>query len=345
MNLLLALLVFVVANGIFIARQRRRVQQLEEQQGPGRDRVPRAPQERFPAVDLFAQWSALPPRACERAFRTNTRLSRDQFLDLLAEVREDILANRHVRMHVAEPSGDVRATKLTVENRLLLGLKFLVCATSGEELAVEFGLSPAAVSEEIRHVIDALAANLSYEIAWPGPERRQQLSVLIGPQFVNAFGTADTTFTPTFRHAGDFSGHRHAPVRSHQLACDALGFVVDVVAGQIGARHDSFNYKRSTLPQLLRACGSSLLADSGYEGCGDELITPAAAERLAVPAEREFYRELHTSRRSRIEQFIGVIKALFRVVACRWPRHDREFLSVCVVVCCELYNRVKRLRA
>jgi hypothetical protein len=349
MNLLLALLTFVVANGIVIAARRRRVQQLEAEIGPGRGNVQRAQPERVRVVDWFGEWSALPQRACDRSFLTNTRFTRKNFMDLLAELRPAIEANRRVRLHVPEPSGEPRATRMSTENRLIMTLKFLAHGTSNDVLATDFSVSASTVSEDLRHIVWAMASSLSYEIVFPDAERRARLSALIGPQFINAFGTFDDTFTPVFEHVGpagsDFSGFRNMPVRSHGLAADALGFLIDVVAGQVGSRHDSFNYKRSTLADVLRACGSRLLADSGFEGCGDELITPAAAERLADPAERDLYKELHTSRRSRIEQFIGVLKALFKVVAHKWERHDRQFLSVCVLVSCMLYNRVRRLRA
>lgn len=343
MNMLVTLLLFVVVNGLYLTRKRRRLQELEEELGPGRGRVQRAPEEHVEPVDVFGIWAQRPPRARDRSFRGATRLSYTQFLHLLGEVGGAIEQNRHVRMHISEPTGQLRSAKLTTPNRLLLTLKFLTCGTSGEELSAEFGWSEPAVSEDLRHVVYALAETIAYEIQWPGPEAREVLSAVIGPQFGNAFGTTDHTFTPTFRLKGDWSGHRHGPVRSTQLACDSLGYIVWVVAGQIGARHDAFNYQRSNLPDLLRACDSRLLADAGYDGCGAELITPAAARRLALPAEQDLYAELHTSRRSRIEQYIGVLKALFRVVGKRWQRSDREFLSVCIVVACMLYNRVRRL--
>lgn len=235
---------------------------------------------------------------------------------------------------------------MTTENRLLMALSFLVTAQTETELAVMFGVSRSVVSEDLHHVVFAIAGTIDYDIIFPDDARQEQLSELLGPPFQRAFGTVDGTFTPTFRLRGDFTGHRHMAVRSHQIACDSLGYIVHIVAGQIGARHDAFNYARSELPDLLRACGFGLLADAGFEGTGNTLITPAAIRaRFPDPAQQELIIELHTSRRSRIEQFIGTMKALFRVVANKWQRADRAFLAVCVVACAMLYNRVRRLHA
>ena len=338
MNVLVGALAVIAAGSALLALRRRRLRRLQAELGPGRGNVPRADPRDFPAVDVYGNLVA----QGDQSFRDVTRFTQQQFLDLLAEVRGAIEANRQVRPHV-EPTGRYHPAKLTTENRLLLGLKFLVCAESNTSLATQFGESPQAISEEIRHVVYALAGTLHYEIQWPGFDRRQRLSELLGPEFHTAFGTVDGTFTPTFHLRGDYSGHRHMDVRSHQIACDALGYIVHIVAGQLGSRHDAWNFQRSELPELLRACGSQLLADSGYEGTGGTLITPSAADRLREE-EQELWREIHTSRRSRVEQFIGVLKALFRVVGHRWQRTDRAFLSVCVIASAMLYNRVKRLR-
>jgi len=341
-RLLTALLIFIVVNGIYIARQRRHVQQLREAIGVGRGRGPRAPHEHYEAIDVVDQLTKQRGRSFEKA----TRFSRQQFFDLVYELLPDIVANREVRPHVPEPSGEIRSTKLTVPNRLLLAMKFLVCGSSGDDLSTQFGVSPSTVSEDIRHVVYAIAAGLAYEIDMPSPEQQQRLSALLGPEFERtfSFGSVDGTFTRSFSQTGDFSGHRHSFVRSHQIATDALGYIVHVVAGQIGARHDAYNYQKSNLRELLRACGATMLADAGYEGCGDELVTPSAANRILDADQRALFLELHTSRRSRVEQYIGVLKALFRVVGNRWQRHDRQFLSVCVFAACALYNRWKRLR-
>lgn len=337
--LLLLLVVFIVANRQRTARRQAMIDELRlEVGGPGRGRGPRQPERPFPSIDVY---NAIRPQG-DAAFLTFTRLTHAQFLDLLIELRPPILANRRVRMNAPDPTGQQRATKMTPENRLLMAIKFLVQGTSEEALAVEFGVHPAVVSEDLRHVIFALVTGLSYEVQWPNAEQRQQLRDIMGAQFVNAFGTIDGTFTPTFRRGGDYSGHRHAFVRSHQICADALGFIVHVVAAQIGARHDAYNYQRSGIEELLRASGASLLADDGYEGCS-QLRLSASADDIPDAALRDIYNEQHKSRRSRVEQFIGLLKSLFRVVAQRWERQDRRFLAVCVLASCMLYNRRKRL--
>ena len=113
-----------------------RIAQLEaEVGGPGRGHGGRhGAQRHFPAVDCYAN--------CERqgdaAFRTYTRFSQAEFDDLLAELSELISANRRVRMGVDEASGEPRKCKATLQNRLLLALKFLVCGGTCAQLGVFF---------------------------------------------------------------------------------------------------------------------------------------------------------------------------------------------------------------
>ena len=201
------IIVFLLLCGLFflfsssIRQQIERVRQLQQQIGPGRGHVARAPQRRFRPVDVYAQ-------LCEQgdpSFRIATRFTRSQFDDLVVELRPLIMANRHIRTNVPEPTGHLRSAKQTVENRLLMAIKFLVHGSSVGDLAIQFGVSKSAVSEELRHVIFALVSGLAYEIAWPTLEQQQRLKGLLGPRFANAIGTLDGTYTQTWRRHGDFS--------------------------------------------------------------------------------------------------------------------------------------------
>jgi hypothetical protein len=131
-------------------------------------------------------------------FRGVTRFTRQQFDNIVQELRPLVMRNRHVRMNVPEPTGRFHPTKLSLNNRVLLAIKFLVFASPINDLSQQFGLSPAAVSEELRHVVYAIVEGLSYEIAWPSAAQRQRLRDLMGPEFANAFGVVDGTFTPAF---------------------------------------------------------------------------------------------------------------------------------------------------
>lgn len=337
---MVALLLFLVNNQIDIQQRMRRVQQLREELGPGRGRVPRAAERRFPAINVYASMV----EQGDPAFRGVTRFTRSQFDDVVTELRPLIRANRHVRAHVPEPTGQLRSAKLSVPDRVLMTIKFLVFGSSLADLSQQFGLSVPAVGEELRHGVYAIVQGLHYELQWPDLARQQLLRQLFGG-FDRAIGVVDGTFTHSFRQPGDFSGHRHANVRAHQIATDALGYVIHVVAGQMGSRHDAYNYQTSDLPALLAATGSNLLADVGYEGCEQMgLILPATSETIANRALRRAFNKRHKSKRSRIEQQIGLLKALFAVVARRWQRTDRQFLAVAIVACCCLYNRWRRLR-
>jgi hypothetical protein len=336
--LFIVLVALICVNNQIINELHSSIHHLRAEIGPGRGHVLRARDRHFAAIDLYQQLA----NQGDGTFLAVVRFTRGQFDDIVRELRPLVIRNMRIRPGT-EPHGQPRACKLTVENRVLLAIKFLVTGASCADLGSQFGLSPQAVSENIRHVMFALVETLHYEVAWPTAAQRATLHQIMGPRFANSFGTVDGTFTPSRRRVGDYSGHRHSFVRAHQIAADALGYIVHVVAGQIGARHDAFNYQRSNLPDLLSVDGERLLADEGYEGC-DNVVLPASPADIADEAVREQHNKQHKSRRSRIEQFIGLLKALFKTVARRWDRPDRGFLSVCVLACCMLYNRRKRFQ-
>lgn len=342
--LILVLLLFLIVNQEAINQRQRNIDNLRAAIGRGRGQGARAPERRFPAIDVYGQ--TIPQG--DIGFRGATRFSRSQLDDLIAELQPLVIQNRRVRAHADEPTGRLHPTKLSVQNRVMLVLKFLVHASTLADLSQQFGVSVPAVNEELRHGVFAIVETLAYEIRWPSAAQRALLRQILGPEhrFLRAFGSVDGSFTPAPRRPGDFSGHRHMMLRGHQIAADALGYIVHIVAGQIGSRHDAFNYQRSELPEFLAASDANLLADIGYQGCEDlGLILRATPAQIPNPAARRAYNKQHKRRRSRVEQFIGCLKELFRVVGSRWRRSDRQFLSLCVVASACLYNRVKRLRA
>lgn len=319
-------------------RSQQRLDHLQVRLGPGRGRVPRAAQRDFLGIDVYR--NTLPQG--DMSFVGATRFTRVQFDELVQELRPLIEANRLVRPNVPEPSGEHRQCKLSVHNRVFLALKFLVSGGTCASLSREFGLCKASVSEDLRHVIFAMAAGLSYEIRWPDPAQMALLRGVYGRLFPNAIGTVNGTFTPSPRRGGDYSGHRHTHLRSHQIVSDAFGFIIHAVCGQIGSRHDSYNYERSAVPGLLNAANVQLLADAGYVG-HDELVAPASDADIANDDDRDYYNFEQRRRRSRIEALFGRLKTLFTAAGRRWTRGNRQLLAVCVLVTCMLVNRVKRL--
>jgi hypothetical protein len=315
-----------------------RMQSLRNELGTGRGHTgPRAQQRHFHAIDVYA---ALVEQG-DQAFVDLTGFNRIDFDDLCGELAPLIRRNRLVR-HGVHLTGRLRSTKLTLQNRLLCTLKFLVVGGSTTSLGHDFGVDHHVVSEDIIHCVHAIVAGLKYEITWPSDEQINLLIGTFGPNFPDVIGSVDCTFTPTLRHEGDFSGHRGTHVRSHQVVADAFGFILDVVAGQPGSRHDHHHFALSGLDQKLEQSGVRLLGDDGYQGLVN--IQPPASRR-SVPdfAERVAINIDHTNRRSRIEQFFSVLKQWFTAAGRKWTRVDRRFLSVVFVACCLLYNRRKRL--
>jgi DDE superfamily endonuclease len=121
-----------------------------------------------------------------------------------------------------------------------------------------------------------------------------------------------------------------------------FGFILHVVAGQPGGRHDHHDFQLSGVPRLLGDSGVRLLGDSAYSGL-ESVQAPATRTSIPDRNERVDFNIDHTNRRSRIEQFFSVLKQWFTATGRTWHRADRKFLAVVFVACCLLYNRRKRL--
>ena len=173
--------------------------------------------------------------AADAAFLAHTRFTKPQFDELVRVLAPLVRRNRRVR-HGVQPGGQIRSTKSTMQNRILLTLTFLVVGGSCASLGRDFGIDPHVVSEHIMHVTNAIVEGLKHEVRFPSEEDIHTLIGTYGPNFPDVIGVVDCTYTPTFRHAGDWSGHRHQFLRSHQVAADAFGFITHVVAGQPGGR-------------------------------------------------------------------------------------------------------------
>lgn len=314
-----------------------RIAELERRIGPGRGHAARAPPHRFRAIDVYSQ---LIERENE-GFLHVTRFTRAQFDELLTELAPFIRRNRRVRQGT-EPTGRLRSAKATLQNRLLLTLKFLVVGGSCESLGLDFGLSPHVVGEDIQHVIYAIIEAIKYEVSFPNEAQINSLIGTYGPNFPDVICVLDCTYTGARRKRGDYSGHRSMFMRSHQVVADAFGFILHVVAGQPGGRHDHHHYQLSELPQLLEQAGVRALGDDAYQSL-ESVQPPASAEDIPNRDERVEFNIDHTNRRSRIEQFFSVLKQWFGAAGRKWERADRRFLAVVFVACCLLYNRRKRL--
>src|SRR5689334_13291863 len=134
--LLLIIVVLIIWSTLLEHSAQRRLEQLQQRLGPGRGRVPRAAQRRIQPIDVYANFA----QQGDVAFRAVTRFTQAQFDSIVREMRPLITANRNVRPNVADPGGRLHSSKMTVSNRVLLLLKFLVCGGSCGDLASQFGV-------------------------------------------------------------------------------------------------------------------------------------------------------------------------------------------------------------
>lgn len=187
---LVLLLLVIVLLGDRIRQRRESIARMRDEAVDGRGRGPRAAQRRFPPIDVYS--SMLP----KGDFRGVTRFSRQQFDEIVQELIPYIIQNRHVRSGVEETSGELRPTKLSQPNRVLMTIKFLVFGSTLEDLAQQFGYSVPAVREDIHHVATCIVEALHYEISWPDGAQRQALRDIMGPGFAQAFGQSTARLPP-----------------------------------------------------------------------------------------------------------------------------------------------------
>jgi len=90
-----------------------------------------------------------------------------------------------------QPNAPEHASKLSVQNRLLMLLQWLVHYPTYEELAIQFGIAASTVGKELYHSMSVTINALAGEIQWPSPAERSQLA-LLWPHTSGAFAAIDT---------------------------------------------------------------------------------------------------------------------------------------------------------
>jgi hypothetical protein len=308
--------------------------------GPGKGQVDRAPQRSYEAEDVFGK---LEERG-EDAFVDMFRFSSFELLDLCGELSKGIEAPRNVRCGV--PPSDKAAgkpCKLDTLHRMLLVLDFLVSASKYTDLGFKYGCDKSVVSEELQHVLPVMLERLAYEIVLP--DHADQL-VLQGSfdGFDSAVFAVDASYQRVARGGEDYSGHRHAYVRSFQVACTKDGTFVFCETGLLGRRHDLFNFETSALnlDDGLLAPTALLLADSAYASNGK---CQGPLSRFDVPdrVERKELNKQHSSQRIIVEHAIGFAKSKFAILV-QWRAANKELGAQAAMAALLLSNRLRRLR-
>ena len=308
----------------------------EDDNSIGRGKGFRVPPLKYPIHDVYNNTIEDRPR-----FLTLCGLSPHEFTNLLRELRKNILYPRNVFYQYSEDVNRLRRrrhSRLTIENRLLMFLDWMRSGSSLLHLTMRYGLSPAMISAEIKHVRKAMYDVLAYEISWPEAATRQSYNGLV-PGFPDCIGFIDATCTPIRRPMRN----QRLSYRSdkgynilNQVVVDPWGQIIHVFFGGDGSTNNRGFFSHSPLcmyPDQYFSDGEYVLGDGGYRGYGP-VVVPYLATAAEGDAERsEYNRSLRSSR--------VIVEWVFAHV---YNRFGALRLGITFWVACLMYNRLCRIR-
>jgi hypothetical protein len=239
--------------------------------------------------------------------------------------------------------------KMTTQNRLLMILEWMAHYPTEEELAVEYGIAPSVVSEDVKHILPILESVLHEEIRWPNAQERFLLRNTF-PGFGNVIGCVDAThhfIEKPSSHQGWFFRHdkqRHGIVS--QIVCDYRGKILHVYTGVPGAHNDLWTLDLSEITSAQYGFLSQdeyLLADSAYR-FNPSCFTPYLQVEVDADPSKQAVNDVIHSLRAVVECSIGYVKMQFAVTHFTYRHGRRTTLSLAIVVACQLSNFVKRIR-
>ena len=314
--------------------------------GPGRGRYLRNLGHRFNAKDVYEETWAI---GRDDGFRSRVRFTKSQFDELHDEVQRYIGEPRELLRLSAngEPTRS-RKCKIDTKNRLMCCLMYLAHYSTTSELKLTFGWSKKSINDDFWHIIGIILAHLSYEIAWPNADYRNELSQSMAPYITGLIGFIDGVHTPIFRPdlAQDayFSDKKKRHTIVHQAIVGLDGRFIHVFAGRNGNSHDSMTLRES--PIFLRSReffspGQFLIGDKAYRAhfFHDFIITPLLGHGQL---EGEQIEAIVHAFRVIVEWGFGLMKNLWTIT--RNDFRNRRTRSAMIVHCCSLLtNRYMRV--
>lgn len=243
-----------------------------------------------------------------------------------------------------------RPPKLTLQSRFLV---FLAVLKGNTPLIGQIGLcgqNQQGLSDDFYHFLPCLIEALDGWLQWPDAQGRAALEGTLwdfpATDAIVPIGIVDGTFCQT-EVVGDhrayliYSGKKRAHGFNHQVVCRWDGKIIAAYPGFYGSVHDSVAYRATPLHQQVSAHfdgKQSLLADSGYEGCGLLHVR----KRVTEQSERTLNTKIRRHR-VLIEFVIGALKAKWAILKGVWRRgrggssnYDAE--PECFYLCCQLFN-------
>jgi hypothetical protein len=193
-----------------------------------------------------------------------------------------------------------RGRALTPGRQALLVLVYLRKGETFEQLGSGFGVSTATAWRYVNEVVALLSARS------PNLEQALRRAVVDGLSYL----VLDGTLIPIDRVAADrlfYSGKHRRHGMNLQVISSPDGTIVWVSNALPGATHDLTAARIWGLIRRLAATGLIVLADKGYQGAGDPLITPYKGRNK--PAARKAANRAHARLRGPGERANAQLKA------------------------------------
>ena len=252
----------------------------------------------------------------------------------------EIVKNIHQSEH--------REQNLTLENKVLIALKFYATGGSCRQIAETMGVEKTTVSNVIQAFTSELNSKASDFIKFP--QEQEELSEVKRKfydiaRFPSVVGAIDGPHIPILNPSSDNDRlyiNRHGyPSINVQAVCNADLMFTNIVAKYPGSVHDSFIFCNSGIFELFESKEISgyLLGDSGYPLKG-YLMTPIP--NAQEDSEIQF-NSAHMRTRNTIERCFGVLKSRFQCVGknggpLRYPPDK----AVKIILCAAILHNIAR---
>jgi hypothetical protein len=202
--------------------------------------------------------------------------------------------------------------KLNPGRQALLVLAYLRKGETFAGLAAGFGIGTATAWRYVTEAVALLAAR--------APKLRRALRD--APQAGHAYVVLDGTLIPIDRVAADrpfFSGKHRRHGMNLQVIAAPDGEILWVSGPLPGAAHDLTAARIWAIIRELATAGLIVLADKGYHGAGDHILTPYRGRNK--PASQKDANRAHAQLRSPGERAIAQLKTwhiLRKLRCCPW---------------------------
>ena len=239
--------------------------------------------------------------------------------------------------------------RLSVEDEVVMLLRFLRSGATYKEVALLYGLSEPTVRQSIKLNVTEFSEISSLLVYWvPLEQMYQRIIDDKYPQFNNVCGIIDATEVrinkPKVNQQKYYSGKKKChTIKFHIVVQPITGLIMYVGTVHAGSRHDFRMFEKSKVMDMV-GDNEALMGDRGYVGM-DKYINATVpfkrVGRVALSVDDYTFNSRSSSHRMIVEHVIGRMKN-FKILKKKWQGklNNLEFLDKVVLLVAELVNLV-----